>query len=147
MISVWGRAITSEDVARTVGFQHDLVARWGRFVVVSIFRAGVDTSIDEGVRESGQDALREFADTQIGSALVIEDGGLRVIMIRTVLTSIQLLSRSPIKQRAFVDLSPALTWLLGLPRVDPSLAHMTTAATEAARALSEECVVISPSSP
>ena len=44
-------------------------------------------TLEDGVREAGQDNAREFAHVNRGAALIVEGGGFRLVFFRSILTS------------------------------------------------------------
>lgn len=121
VIAVWGRVAVADDVRALGRVQREVVAEHGYCMVLTIIRAGLETTLEDGVREAGQDNAREFAGVNRGAALIIEGGGFRLVFFRSILTSQQLLSRTPIKQRVFDSIDGGVQWLLERPGVEPWL--------------------------
>ena len=137
VIVVWDRRILPADMRLILPFERELAQR-GAFAVLSVLREGVDLGVDDKVREIGRQTLVEFADTQFASALVVEGGGLRMIAIRSILTGIQLLSRSAIKQRPFADVEAAVRWLAEQPEADAALRERPDELIAAVQSLAAE---------
>lgn len=112
---IWGRDARREDLEQLANAQRAAVDTHGHCAVMTVIRAGLSMSIGDGVREASEDNLREFADVHRGSALVVEAGGLRAAFFRSVITSVQLLARSPVSQKVFNNIDDSVTWLLEQP--------------------------------
>ncbi|PRP95843.1 hypothetical protein ENSA5_37120 [Enhygromyxa salina] len=122
VVVVCGRVVDTVDLDLIAKVQRELSDEWGHFVALTIIRAGLEMTVTDEVRERSARNMREFATTTLGSALVVESGGFRAVFFRSVLTSLQLVSRSPVKQKVFSDIGEALRWLLARPGVEAKAA-------------------------
>jgi hypothetical protein len=122
VVSVWGRVSVAADIEHLSRVQRQVVAEHGYCATLSIIRAGLSTTVTDDVREAGNANVREFAHVNRGSAMVVEGGGFRVVFFRSLLTSVQLLTRSSLKQKVFESIDDGVGWLLERPGVDPALA-------------------------
>jgi hypothetical protein len=118
VVVVWGREVEGPDLERLSEVQREVVAAFGHCLVLSIVRAGLTMMVKDEVRKGGENNLREFGSTTLGSAMVIETGGLRASFFRSVITGIQLVARSRVPQKVFDNIDEALRWLLSQPKVD-----------------------------
>lgn len=87
-------------------------------VVTSIHRV----SFSDGVRKSVADLTKE-AEGQLGTAHVIEAGGLVGVTTRTFLSTVQLLTRSKTPEKTFDSIDSALGWWLDCLNADPQCPH------------------------
>ena len=119
VVVVWGRDVVAQDLELLSEVQREVVASVGHNVVLSIIRAGLSMSVNEGVREGGQANLREFQDATLASVMVVEAGGMRAAFFRSVVTGIHLVTRTKVEQRVFDSIDEGVRWLLARPGVDP----------------------------
>lgn len=119
VLILWGRDPLRDDLERISALQRALVAEHGYCVSLSVVPDKLAVKIGDGVREASADNLREFADTNLGAAVVVAQGGMRATLVRTLITGIQLIAFAPIKQRVFSSTRDALAWLAARPKLRP----------------------------
>lgn len=115
---IWGRVVELGDIKALTEVQHEIIDRYGCCLVLSVIRAGIKMTVDDEVRQASEANLREFAQFTRGSAMVVEAGGLRASFFRSVMTGIQLVTRSPVPQKVFDNIGDAVLWLVDRPTVD-----------------------------
>lgn len=122
VVVVWGREVEADDLERLSEVQRAAVAACEHCAVLSIIRAGLTMAVNDDVREASQRNLREFTDVTLGSAMVVEAGGMRASFFRSVITGIHLVTRSKVPQKVFDNIDEAVRWLLSQPGLDPTTA-------------------------
>ncbi len=118
-VVVWGRVVEGPDLARLGVVQRKAIKEFGHCVVLSIIRAGLEMTVNEDVRAGGRQNLREFEHVTLGSALVIEAGGMRASFFRSVITGIHLLARSKVPQKVLDNIDEGVRWLVERPGLAP----------------------------
>lgn len=118
VVVVWGREVEAADLERLAKTQREVIAEHGHCLVMSIIRAGLSMSVKDDVRRAGEQNLRDFAATTLGSAMVVEAGGIRASFFRSVITGIHLATRSKVQQKVFDNIDEAVGWLMARPGVD-----------------------------
>lgn len=137
VVVVWGRDVIADDLAQLSEVQREVVGAYEHCVVTSIIRAGLSLAVKEDARKAGERNLAEFEGYTLGSAMVVEAGGLRASFFRSVVTGIQLVTRSAVPQKVFHNIDDSMRWLLAFPGVDPSTAQNVDELIAGAYALAE----------
>lgn len=127
VVVVWGRVVEGPDLERLGVVQRQTVAEYGHCLTLSLIRAGLEMTVAEDVRVGGRKNLQEFEHVTVGSATVIEAGGLRASFFRSVITGIHLLARSKVPQKVLDNIDDGVRWLLERPGAGPELAAQTDA--------------------
>ena len=119
VVIIWLGSPRREQMEQVTAIQRVIVAEHGYCVSLSIVQDRLSVNVGEGVKEASAENMKEFASTNLGAAVVVEQGGIRATIIRSLITGIQLVAFSPLKQRVFGSTADALGWLgarPGLPK-------------------------------
>ena len=116
----WVRSPTPDNIERISALQRRVVDTHGYLVSLSSVPGDLEVSPDEATKRATANNLREFSESNLGIAVLVRQGGIRATLIRTVMTGIQLLALSPVKQRVFSELEPSLAWLRDRPGLSPA---------------------------
>jgi hypothetical protein len=89
----------------------------GRACVLVVIEPKAPTP-DPPVRAQTAETMRNVADRITGWAVVVEGGGLRPTIVRSVLVAINMMSRSVLDTKYFETVDEAAQWLKSRPRAE-----------------------------
>ena len=114
VIGVWWHDTTAQDLMRLADEYRRVAEGQSYLSSLTVLRVKARLNIDESVRKQGSVIATEFAHVLDGSAVIVEAKGLAATIIRSVLTSIALLSRSSNPVKPFSKIADGCEWLMGL---------------------------------
>lgn len=119
LIIVWYDTPTMEDFGLVESATADLIERRaGGIGLLLIIVEGNDKPPPQAVRRRNAELVARYEGKLWGMARVIEGNGLKMGMMRFVLSTIDLLSNSSLKEKTTESLVDAVAWLNGLqPRL------------------------------
>ncbi len=121
-----------EDIERIWAASEVARGEVGRFGNLTILRGPLGLGIPADVRKRSEQLANEFSTATFGSAVVIEEGGMRAAILRSAITGISLASRKPSPTRSFATIAEACEWLANLAEEPVDLAALIHNATRQA---------------
>ncbi|GEM_PF-3926665 len=118
VVVVWGRDICGADVERLGEVQRTVVEEFGHCAVASVVRSDFKLNVGDAVRKGAERNLKEMAEVTLATVLVVESGGLRASVVRSVITGVHLVARTKVPQKVFNDIGDALRWVVTRPGAD-----------------------------
>ena len=115
LVMVWGRDARGSDLEHLAEVQQRVIDTYGFAQVLSVIRAGLSINVPEEVREASKDNVERFSADTRGSATIVEIAGVRAAFFRSLVTTLTLLTRSPMPQKVFTNIDEGLDWLRSLP--------------------------------
>ena len=119
LVMVWGRDARGTDLEHLAERQQQVIDTHGFAQVLSVIRAGLSINVPEEVREASKDNVKRFSADTRGSATIVEIAGVRAAFFRSLVTTLTLLTRSPMPQKVFTSIDEGMDWLLSLPGTNP----------------------------
>lgn len=119
LVMVWGRDARGSDLEHLAKVQQGLIDTYGFAQVLSVIRAGLSINVPEEVREASRDNVKRFSADTRGSATIVEVAGVRAAFFRSLVTTLTLLTRSPMPQKVFTTIDEGFDWLRSLPGTNP----------------------------
>ena len=119
LVMVWGRDARGTDLEHLAERQQQVIDTHGFAQVISVIRAGLSINVPEEVREASKDNVKRFSADTRGSATIVEIAGVRAAFFRSLVTTLTLLTRSPMPQKVFTNIDEGLDWLRSLPDTKP----------------------------
>src|SRR5690606_35109363 len=119
LIIIWFQTPTMEDFGLVESATSDLIERNpGGIGLLIVIVEGNDKPPPQGVRRRNADLVARYEGKIWAMARVIEGVGLKTGMMRFVLSTIDLLSNSSVKEKTVEDVGAAVKWLTSLqPRL------------------------------
>ncbi|MBM4782523.1 MAG: hypothetical protein GQE15_33020 [Archangiaceae bacterium] len=105
---------TVESLDETSRHQHELISQHGKISILQMVTGAVG-KVDDAVKKKAADMTKSLEGKVFGSAIVIPGTSLSTAMLRTVVTGINMLSKSSTPQKCYGTIEDALAWLKSLP--------------------------------
>jgi hypothetical protein len=122
VVAIWGREVELGDLHQIAEAQRRAIAKLRHCAAVTIIRATPTLGVSPEIRAVAAENMREIADVNRGTAMVVEAGGARAIFFRSIITSVNLLARKTMPQKVFTTIDEAIGWVLTRPGIDPETA-------------------------
>jgi hypothetical protein len=121
---------TVESLEDTFKHQQALIASHGKISTLQIVTGAVG-KIDDAVKKKAAEMTKAMENKVFGSAIVIPGTSLSAMMIRTVVTGINMVSKSSTPQKCYGTVAEALTWLQSFPGQSPEVMKIKASEIEA----------------
>lgn len=116
---------TVESLEEVSKAQQAIVAAHGKVSSLQ-FVSGELGKVDDAVKKKAAEMTKMLEKQTVGSAVVMPGNSLSAMMIRTVVTGINMMSRSTSPTKCYATITEALSWLQSLPTQDPAVKKITT---------------------
>jgi hypothetical protein len=110
VIVLLGRTLSSSGVEAVRRALERITNEHERAGYFSVMNASALRSMDAAARDLLTDVITKYTRQIAAAAMVVDGGGFRATVVRSVLTAIHLASRASHPMRAFPELAPALDW-------------------------------------
>lgn len=110
--------------------QQALLAAYPKISSLQIMSGPVG-KVDDALKKKAAEMTKAIENKCFGSAIVIPGSSLGAMMIRTVVTGINMVSKSNTPQKCFATIGEALSWLQSFPGQDPQVMKLTAGEIEA----------------
>lgn len=107
-VAVWVRAYES------------LIAQHGRISVMVVIRPKSSSRVTPEARDAIAKMANRLGPNIIGQATVVDAAGIYGTIVRTFMTGLNLISKTPAPTKVFRAIEPALEWLETLPGQTPT---------------------------
>lgn len=105
---------TVESLEETARQQHALIAERGKISMIQVVTGAVG-KVDDAVKKKAAEMTKALEGKVFGSAIVIPGSSLSAMMLRTVVTGINMVSKSSTPQKCYGTVEEALNWLKAFP--------------------------------
>lgn len=105
--------------------QQSIVKQFGQITMLQFASSDGAGKLDEGVRKKGAEMIKAMEKHSKGSALIIRGSSLGAMLLRTVVSGINALSRTSVPSKCFSTTTEGLSWLQSLPGQDAALKAFT----------------------
>ena len=122
VVAIWGREAEIGDLQQIAVAQRRAIAKHHHCAAVTIIRARPTLGVSPEIRALAAENLREIANVNRGTAMVVEAGGARAIFFRSIITSVNLLARTTTPRKVFTTIDAAIGWVLTRPGIEPETA-------------------------
>lgn len=102
----------------------DLASRYDRFGYVGVIEADAQLLLPADIRNGFNAVVKRFSPRFTGAAIIFEKTGFHATAVRSVVTAINLASRSTHPNQVFADLREAVSWLSQLTPGEPTAAGL-----------------------
>lgn len=110
VITLWGGGVAEGNVPEFRNTIAKVIEERGQAVSLNVVR-GLKVEIGDEDREASRGLLTEFAGAYLGAALVVEGGGAKMILTRSVVTTLMLAARVPVKHKVVDSIRAGVEWL------------------------------------
>lgn len=104
----------AEDFREMTAMMKALAAKVGKLSSISIAPPKVE-KFDDETRAAMKEQQVQTAGMILGTAVVIPGGSLSALVVRTIVSGVNALSKSPVPTKTFGDVKEALAWLQTVP--------------------------------
>lgn len=102
----------------------------GQLSMVMVASA-VASKIEDDVKKKAAEVTKALEKYSVGTALIIPGNSLTSMMVRTVVTGINMVTRSASPTKCYATVQEGLSWLQSLPKQDAATKLITAAEIEA----------------
>lgn len=111
LLAVWRSPMTVERIRRIVAFTKQARETQKRFHVLSVVEPAIVAPPDSATRAAASQLSSTFEDCCAGVAMVMEGTGIKHVVLRMAVATINLLAKQSVEQTVFDTVPAACRWL------------------------------------